>query len=120
MLFRSGWIEGIEGEGPDALVALWRTDPAPEEPADVKLRVGDIDEARLIVTEALIRETLRAAKAAREAAGLPDEEETGEAEPQEAVPHRGPGRFAARRKVAPDRKKFNPAKAARPVNRNYR
>lgn len=117
-----GWIEGIEGEGPDAVLALRRTDPAPEEPADVKLRVGDIGEARLVLTEALIRETLRAAKAAREAAGEPDDEQEEEnVAGDEAGPRRGPGRFAQRRKAPPHGgKKFNPAKAAQPGARSSR
>ena len=113
-----GWIEGVEGEGADALLKLRRTDAAAEEAADVKLLLRDIGEARLVLTEALIRETLRAAKAARQAAGEPDEDEEDDA-PQSAGSASGPGRFAARnvraKPVAPSRvMKRNPAKAARP------
>ena len=45
MKARHDWV----GKGVDAIIALRRVDPAPDEPADVKLRVGDIDEAKLVV-----------------------------------------------------------------------
>ena len=84
-----------------------------------KIHIG---EARLVLTEALIRETLRAAKAAREAAGEPDDEQEEEnVAGDEAGPRRGPGRFAQRRKAPPHGgKKFNPAKAAQPGARSSR
>ena len=93
-----GWIEGVEGEGVDRVLLLRRVDARADEPSDVRLPLRDIDEARLVLTEALIRETLRKAKAA----GLDDVDETGDdageaGEPAAAeVPRRGPGRFAAR------------------------
>jgi ribosome maturation factor RimP len=92
-----GWIEGISGEGPDALLGIRRTDARGDEEADVKLVLRDIGEARLVLTEALIRETLRRDKAAREARGETMEaDETAAQEPVESGPRRGPGRFARR------------------------
>ena len=70
-----GWIEGVEGEGPDARLKLRRMDPAADEEAEALLRMGDIGEARLVLTDALIRETLRAAKKAGRTDIGEDEEE---------------------------------------------
>lgn len=83
-----GWIEGVEGEGADAVIALRRMDARGDEEADVRLPVAEIEEARLVLTEALIREALRSGKAARE--------EAAEEEGQDA-PRRGPGRFARKK-----------------------
>ena len=80
-----GWIEGVEGEGPAAILKLRRMDARADEEADVALPLRDLAEARLVLTEALIRESLKAAKQAEE---TPEEEP----KPDEAV-HRGPGRF---------------------------
>ncbi len=85
-----GWIEGVDGEGRDARLRLRRVDAKADEEADVVLPLKDVDDARLVLTEALIRESLKAAK---EAGEDPPEEETGEPAEQ---PRRGPGRFAAR------------------------
>ncbi|QZO02345.1 ribosome maturation factor RimP [Chenggangzhangella methanolivorans] len=55
-----GVIEGAEGE-----FALFRRDDAKkDEPARVKLPIRDVAEARLVLTDELIREALRRAKAA--------------------------------------------------------
>jgi ribosome maturation factor RimP len=96
-----GWIEKVEGEGRDAELALRIIDVATEEDADVLLPLRDLGEARLALTEALIREALRADKAAREAAGEPSEEGAEEANDDPiressdvTPPRRGPGRFA--------------------------
>lgn len=87
-----GWIEGIETGGAETLLKLRRTDPKPDEEADVKLPLSAIDEARLVLTDALIRESLRKGKAA-----LPEPEDGQDAVPP---PRRGPGRFA---RPKPDR-----------------
>jgi ribosome maturation factor RimP len=96
-----GWIQGVEGEGVQARLLLRRTDARGDEEADVSLTLADIGEARLVLTEALIRETLRRDKAAREAAGIDDAEEDqpedSPAPAAEAAPKRGPGRFAKRK-----------------------
>jgi len=87
-----GWIEGTQGEGRDALLLLRRTDSKADESADVKLPVNDISDARLILTEALIREALRAGKTALEE---PQNEEDA------AVVTRGLGRFAKPKPISP-------------------
>lgn len=103
-----GWIEGVEGEGRDARVLLRRIDARADEPSDVKLPVADMAEARMVLTEALIRESLRAGKAALE--GPQDEEE---------IVQRGPGRFAPKPKpIKPTgRKPGQKAPAAGPRGR---
>ncbi len=95
-----GIIDAVEGE--DAVVKLTRLDAKPGEPEVVSLRIADVAEGRLVLTDELIRETLRAAKAAREAGGV-DPDTAGEDEPADApaaVPPRGPGRFALRKTAA--------------------
>jgi ribosome maturation factor RimP len=79
-----GIIEALEGEGMDARVHLCRTDLKPHEAAEVSLKLADIAEAKLVLTDALIRSALRSAKAARYA-------DTAEA--VAPAPRRGPGRF---------------------------
>lgn len=88
-----GWIEGVRGEDRDAVIQLRRMDAREDEEADVSIPVAEIAEARLVLTEALIREALRTGKAQL------DEPEEGDPEGFEAVaaPKRGPGRFAGRR-----------------------
>jgi ribosome maturation factor RimP len=89
-----GRIDSLDETGPVPLLVFTRADTKPGETATVRLPVGDIADGRLILTDELIRETLRAAKAAREAAGLPEEPE--DETPEQEVPARGPGRFAAK------------------------
>ena len=110
-----GWIEGVEGDGRDALLKLRRMDPATDEEADVVLQMRDIGEARLVLTDALIRETLRAAK---KAGKVTEEDSPSEEEPAEEpiAPPRGPGRFAARNAGTAPRRP-NSAKAAKPGTR---
>jgi ribosome maturation factor RimP len=50
-----GYLRGLEGEG----VRVERLDAKPEEAAEVLVPLADIAEARLVLTDALIRETLR-------------------------------------------------------------
>lgn len=78
-----GLIEGLEGEGTETHIKLRRTDAKPDENPEVTLRLADLAEAKLMLTEDLIRAALRAAKQA-ETEGV----ET------DAAPRRGPGRFA--------------------------
>jgi ribosome maturation factor RimP len=60
-----GILLGVEGEA----ARLRRSDAAADEPADVLLPIADMAEARLVLTDALIRESLRRGKAeAREQA----------------------------------------------------
>jgi ribosome maturation factor RimP len=95
-----GTIEGIDGEGRAACLKLRRTDAKEGEAPDVLLRLDDIGEARLVLTDALIREALRADKAARK--GEPEDDAAADdvqgdaAMPADGVRRRGPGRFAAK------------------------
>jgi ribosome maturation factor RimP len=84
-----GDIVAVEGEGLDAVVTLDRNDARPDEEKTVRLPLRELDEAKLMLTDALIREALRAGKAQ----SAEDEEE--EPAPAEERPRRGPGRFAA-------------------------
>jgi ribosome maturation factor RimP len=86
-----GKIETLEGEGPAMRMKLHRSDTKPDETAEVWLPVAEIDEARLVLTDDLIREALRAAKAVEKTAT--PEGEAG-ADQTESAPRRGPGRFA--------------------------
>jgi ribosome maturation factor RimP len=78
-----GIIRGVEGEGQGALLALERTDARSDEEKTVSLPLADLDEGRLVLTEALIRESLRAGK----------HHESEDATETEERPRRGPGRF---------------------------
>ncbi len=80
-----GVIETLEGEGREARVNLRRVDAKPEESAAVLLKLADIAEAKLVLTDSLVREALRAAKAA---------DKGSEEDMPEPAPRRGPGRFA--------------------------
>jgi ribosome maturation factor RimP len=100
-----GWIEGVDGEGRDAVLRLRRVDARPDEESDVALPLRDLSDARLSLTEALIRETLRAAKKAER--GQTDDEG---GEPPAEAPQRGPGRFAARNQT-----KHHAPNGARPL-----
>jgi ribosome maturation factor RimP len=82
-----GLIRGVDGEGRDAKVALERTDARSDEEKLVRLPLSDLDEGKLMLTEALIRESLRAGKLQ---VAAEEEEGSGEAEER---PRRGPGRF---------------------------
>ena len=57
-----GLIRAVEGEGRDCVVVIERPDAGPDEEKLPKLALRDLDEAKLVLTEALIRESLRAAK----------------------------------------------------------
>lgn len=77
-----GLCEGVEGDS----ARLRLTDAPPDTDPNVLLPISDIHEARLVLTDALIREALRRDKAARK--GAPDaapedadEEETPSPEP---------------------------------------
>ncbi len=94
-----GLIMAVDGEGPDAMLTLERGDAKEDEEKTVRLSLRDLDEAKLMLTESLIRASLRAAKA-QEAA---EDESPADAATQEERPRRGPGRFAqkAREKQKP-------------------
>ena len=94
-----GWIEGIEGVGAARVLKLRRIDARADEESDVRLPLVDLDEARLVLTEALIRESLKAGKASLEEPASDEDA----AAPEEA-PRRGPGRFAKRNATPVPRK----------------
>ena len=84
-----GWVGEVDGEGRSAVLTLDRSDAKPGEAIKAVLLLRDVAEARLILSDALIRQSLRAAKASQ---GL---DASIEAAPGEgAEPRRGPGRFA--------------------------
>ena len=84
-----GIIEGTS----DGRLYLKRLDAKPDETATVDLAIADIGEARLVLTDALIREALRS----QAMADAEDSLGTGEGEAPDGSP-RGPGRFASRNK----------------------
>ena len=83
-----GIIEGTS----DGRLHLRRLDAKPDEAEAIDLAIAEIGEARLVLTEALIREALRA-QAKAEAA----DHSEGEVPIPDDAP-RGPGRFASRNK----------------------
>lgn len=106
-----GWIEGVETDADASVLKLRRIDARADEESDVRLPLADLDEAWLVLTEALIRESLRAGKATLEEPQEP-EEEAAESGPGSDAPRRGPGRFA--RKNAERKAKPGPAAPRRP------
>lgn len=77
-----GAIVALEDEG--ATLVLDRADARADEESRVRLPLADLDDARLVLTDALLRESLRKGKAAEDAAREKDAD----------APRRGPGRFA--------------------------
>lgn len=88
-----GVIGAVEGDGREAILMFVRNDARAEEDPHVRIALGSLDEARLVLTEQLIRESLRAGKVGAE----PPTE--GEEAGPEAPPRRGPGRFAAKNQI---------------------
>jgi ribosome maturation factor RimP len=94
-----GIIAGVEGnEIADAILLLDVNDPGPDDDKRAQLPLRDLDEAKLILTDALIRAALKAGKAALEEPAT-DDDSTEAA----SVPERGPGRFSARKGNKPKR-----------------
>lgn len=90
-----GVLEGVEGDA-----ALFRRDDAKkDEPSQVRLPIGDVEEARLVLTDELIREALRRAKAAGRALDGDEAPETDDApaEPDEKNTTAGRTSGASRR-----------------------
>ncbi len=81
-----GIIGAVSGDGSAATVTIERLDAPPDEDVRVALPLADLADAKLMLTDALVRASLRAGKetereAAEEAAAADD------------APKRGPGRF---------------------------
>jgi len=116
-----GVIEGTD----DKRLFLKRLDAKPDEAGTLELAIADIGEARLVLTEALIREALRAQARAEAEDGITgdasspgvDATATGAAAASDDT-RRGPGRFANRNKqkrVVPGGSRA--PKTARPIGR---
>lgn len=94
-----GILSSIAGQD----LTLTRLDAKPGDSATSVLPLAGIEDARLVLTDALIRDALKASKqAADEDDGGPDN--AAPAEPEDTAPppvKRGPGRFAARNKAKP-------------------
>jgi ribosome maturation factor RimP len=85
-----GFVGEVEGEDQNAVLTLARSDAKPGEAIKAVLPLHDIADARLILSEALIRESLRAAKTSQgRDASMEDE---ARAPGEDAEPRRGPGR----------------------------
>jgi len=107
-----GRIDAVEGEAREARVHMHRLDAKPGEAVEIWLKLWDVGEARLVLTEDLIRQALRAAKsAAKNVSGQAPSaeadvgegsEDTGTEAPA-SVRRRGPGRFARPERVKPEK-----------------
>lgn len=88
-----GVIKAVSAGAGGPVLSLERLDAKADENALVELELNDLSEARLVLTDALIRDSLRAAKAA--AKGLPlGLEEAAKATPQKYAASSKPGRKA--------------------------
>jgi ribosome maturation factor RimP len=67
-----GMLLGVEGEA----ARIRRTDAAPGESEDALLRIEDMAEARLVLTDELITESLRRGKVAERQAGTAEDDDT--------------------------------------------
>ncbi len=86
--------------GDDSLT-ITRLDAKASEPSEVVLPFDMIEDARLVLTDALIRQSLRAEKQAGEPAQEPANEPADETAAPQPTVARGPGRFANRNKSKP-------------------
>ncbi len=109
-----GIIGAIEGEAQTHL-RLARTDAKPGESLDVLLPLRDIGEARLVLTEDLIRAALKAAKLAEAADAEKIQPGSEETAPESEMPRRGPGRFALRGPVKTAPGKGQPFSKSKPL-----
>lgn len=89
-----GRIDALDESADAPVLALTRFDAKPGEPEAVRVALADVADGRLVLTDDLIRETLRAAKAASKGVAAEDDEEAAPGE--DAAPAKGPGRFALR------------------------
>ena len=102
-------FRGLIAAVSDAALTLRLPDAKAGEPGEVVLPLGDLGDARLVLTDALIRESLTAGKRAEDGAEDGAEDAADEASGPEPDPdpeppstvRRGPGRFAARNKAKP-------------------
>lgn len=95
-----GRLDAVDDDSGVPILCLTRFDGKPGDPEVVRLSLADVEDGRLVLTDDLIRESLRAAKAAEKELA---EQSGGEGSADEAAPDgalpapaKGPGRFAAR------------------------
>jgi ribosome maturation factor RimP len=98
-----GLLLGVEGE----VARIRRDDAAPSEPSEILLPIEDIAEAKLVLTDALIAESLRRGKAAERAARQRPEADDGAQTTEDG--RRGP----QGRRPSSDRESTNGANVAR-------
>lgn len=89
-----GFVGEVAGEGRSAVLTLERSDAKPGEAIKAMLLLGEIAEARLILSEALIRQSLRAAKASKGQDANMDNEAGKVVSGEGAGPRRGHGHVA--------------------------
>lgn len=107
-----GRIDAFDEADGAPMLTLTRLDPRPDEDVVVRLPVREIADGKLVLTDDLIRETLRAAK---HGAAQPDDDESA----GEAAPAKGPGRFALRNAARPAKPRpLQPAGARTPMKTN--
>lgn len=87
-----GIVGDVEGEGQSAVLTLDRSDAKPGEAIKAALLLRDIAEARLVLSESLIRQSLRAAKASQGQEASMEDKASKPAPGEGAEPRRGPGR----------------------------
>lgn len=104
-----GFVLGAEGTH----AKLKRTDVKGDEPAEVLLPIEEIGEARLVLTDDLIREALRRAKAAGRAMDEDDEDDIDDA--GEIADHLVIVRPARRARCAPRLRRRRSPRPARPI-----
>ena len=95
-----GRLDAVDDDGGAPVVALTRFDAKPGDAEAVRLPLAEIEDGRLVLTDDLIRVSLRAAKAAEketaDQAGGEDGDVAASPDSPDAMPAKGPGRFAAR------------------------
>lgn len=100
-------FKGVILGAAEGAVVIERDDPGKDEEARVAIPLADVSEARLVLTDDLIRESLRRDKAARKARGVETEEDVqdevqdqdqDEAFEQASKPAKKPGKVPKRNK----------------------
>lgn len=88
-----GRIAKVEGEALTARVTLEDCDVKPGEPTAAALPLSDLAEAKLVLTQELIRQSLAAAKAQQAEEDADENSDAAQLGHAETTPRRGPGRF---------------------------
>jgi len=114
-----GWVGEVEGEGRSAVLTLDRRDAKPGEAIKAVLLLRDVAEARLILSEALIRQSLRAAKASQGQDASMEDEARKVPLGEDAEPRRGPRRGvrSSLKQAEPNQAKVSPLRRAGAASR---